>query len=274
MNWLSKLQRIDPRIIYALIFVLLSVPLIMPLGIPLDISPKTRSVYDIIEGLDPATDVVLLSFTYSPAAAPDIHPQAVVVVDHLTRRGIKWVGMSLVPDGPMMIEKITNDLEARGGTYGVDFANLGFKSGEEAAIAAFATDSRVVTKDFTGRSIDDLPVMQGINNIKDFGYVIEFAASAFLLNAWIRQTVDLMGVRMVAGVVTVIIPAAVPFYHSGQLQGLLAGLRGAAEYELLMEAPGRAVAKMDAQSAGHLLVVAFILIGNAAYLVTKFVKKD
>jgi len=70
------------------------------------------------------------------------------------------------------------------------------------------------------------------------------------------------------------VPQFVPFVQSGQLDGLLAGLRGAAEYELLLQAPGRALAMMDAQSMGHLLIIAFILIGNAAYLVTKFTKKD
>jgi len=274
VNFLSKLQRIDSRIVYLLMFLALSIPLIMPLGIPLSISPMTRSIYDIIEDLDPATDVVLLSFGYSPAAAADIHPQAVVVIDHLTKRGIKWVGVSFWADGPMMAEMITKDLEARGGRYGVDFANLGFKAGGEAAIAAFARDARVITTDFTGRSIDDLPVMQGINDVLDFGYVIEFAAGDPGFNAWIRQAVDPMGLQMAAGVVTVSVPAAVPFFHSGQLQGLLQGLRGAAEYELLLEAPGRAVAKMDAQSAGHLVVVAFILIGNVAYLVSRYGKKD
>ncbi|MBT9156058.1 MAG: hypothetical protein DDT37_01034 [Firmicutes bacterium] len=274
MNWFSKLQRIDPRIVYVLMFVALSIPLIMPLGIPLSISPLTRPIFDIIEGLDPATDVVLLSLDYSPAAAADIHPQAVVVVDHLTKRGIRWVGVSFWPEGPMMIEQITKALEARGGRYGTDFANLGFKTGGENAIAAFANNPLVITKDFIGNDTANLPIMQGITHIRDFGYVIGFAAGDPGFAAWIRQVVDPMGVKMASGVVTVSVPHAVPFVHSGQLQGLLQGLRGAAEYELLMEAPGRATAMMDAQSMGHLVVIAFILIGNAAYLVTKFVKKD
>lgn len=274
MNLLNKLQRIDPRIIYALMFVVLSVPLIAPLGIPLDISAMTRPIFNIIEDLDPATDVVLLSFGYSPAAAADIHPQAVVVVDHLTRRGIRWVGVSFWPEGPMMMEQITDVLEERGGRYGTDFANLGFKTGGENAIAAFANNPLVITKDFIGNNTADLPIMQGITHIRDFGYVIEFASGDPGFNAWIRQVVDPMGVKMAAGVVTVSVPQAVPFVQSGQLQGLLQGLRGAAEYELLMEAPGRAVAMMDAQSMGHLLIIGFIILGNAAYLVTKFAKKD
>jgi len=274
VNLFNKLQRIDPRIIYALMFVALSFPLLSPLGIPLSVSSMTRAMYERIEALDPATDVVLLSFGYSPAAAADIHPQAVAVVDHLTKRGIRWVGVSFWAEGPMMIEQITSVLEARGGRYGTDFANLGFKAGLENAIAAFANNPLVITNDFVGNRTAELPIMQGITHIRDFGYVIEFASGDPGIPAWIRQVVDPMGVRMSAGAVTVSVPQFVPFVQSGQLDGLLAGLRGAAEYELLLQAPGRALAMMDAQSMGHLLIIAFILIGNAAYLVTKFTKKD
>lgn len=274
MNWFNKLQRIDPRIVYALMFVVLSIPLMAPLGIQLSVSSMTRAVFETIEGLDPATDVVLLSFGYSPAAAADIHPQAEAVVNHLTKRGIRWVGVSFWAEGPMMIEQITSVLEARGGRYGTDFANLGFKAGLENAIAAFANNPLVITTDFVGNRTAELPIMQGITHIRDFGYVIEFASGDPGIPAWIRQVVDPMGVRMSAGAVTVSVPQFVPFVQSGQLDGLLAGLRGAAEYELLLQAPGRALAMMDAQSMGHLLIIAFILIGNAAYLVTKFTKKD
>ena len=54
-----------------------------------------------------------------------------------------------------------------------------------------------------------------------------------------------------------------------RLKGLLGGLRPAAEYEILLEQPGEAVAMMDAQSAAHITILAFILLGNIAYFVTK-----
>ncbi len=60
-------------------------------------------------------------------------------------------------------------------------------------------------------------------------------------------------------------PQAEPFIHSGQLAGMLIGLRGAAEYENLMRSPGRAV-MVDAQSMGHMLLILFILFANVAYL--------
>lgn len=269
MNWANKLQNIDRRIIYTILLIGLTIPLIWPIGIPLAVSDTTRAVYKIIEDLDPATDVVLLSFDYSPASAPDVHPSAVAIVEHLTKRGIKWVGVSFWPEGPQMSEKIMRDLEARGLKYGVDFIDLGFMAGAENAIASFAQNSRVITTDVRGTHIDNLPLMNNIKTMKDFGFVIGISAGDPGFNAFIRQAVDPMGVKFAAAIVTVSVPAAMPFYASGQLRGMLQGLRGAAEYESLTGVAGRGAAMMDAQSIGHLIIVAFIAIGNFAYFFSK-----
>ena len=60
-----------------------------------------------------------------------------------------------------------------------------------------------------------------------------------------------------------------PFVQAGQVKGMLQGLRGAAEYELLSGSPGVASAGMDAQSLGHLLIIGFIVVGNVAYIMSK-----
>jgi hypothetical protein len=57
--------------------------------------------------------------------------------------------------------------------------------------------------------------------------------------------------------------------NSGQMIGLMSGLRGAAEYEMLLQQPSKGVAAMDALSASHLVMILFIIIGNIGYFVTK-----
>lgn len=269
MNWIVKLQSVDRRIIYLLLFLCTIVPLLWPIGIPLQVSPMTRAVYDIIEGLDPAKDVVLLSFDYSPGAGLDAHAVPVVIAEHLNQRGIKWVAVSFVPEGPMMADMIIDGLEARGLKYGIDFANLGYMAGEENAVRLFALDCLTIATDSRGNKTADLPIMQGIKTVKDFAFVHGFTSSDLGITGWIRQVVDPMGIRYAVGVVTVSVPAAIPYYNSGQLKGLLGGLRASAEYELLINKPGRGAAMMDAQSIGHLLIIGFIVVGNVAYLLSK-----
>jgi hypothetical protein len=60
-------------------------------------------------------------------------------------------------------------------------------------------------------------------------------------------------------------PQNEPYYQSGQLAGLLSGLRCAAEYEVRSGHPGRAAAGMDAQSLGHVVIILAICLGNLAY---------
>jgi len=265
----NKLLNIDRRIIYVVLLLALAIPLINPIGIPLLVNPSTRSIYEIIETLNPATDVVLLSFDYGPSSAGDLHPQAVAVVNHLTARGIKWVGVAFWADGPMMCDLLIADLEAKGGKYGTDFANLGFMTGNENAMRSFAVDSLVIPTDVRGNNTAGLPVMQGIKDMTDFGFVIEFASGTPGFEAMIRQAVEPMGVKLAAGVVTVSAPGAIPFFNSGQLKGLLQGLRGAAEYEVLIGIPGAGASAMDASSLAHMVIIGFILIGNIAYFATK-----
>ena len=63
----------------------------------------------------------------------------------------------------------------------------------------------------------------------------------------------------------VIAPGLYPLLRSGQINGLIGGLRGAAEYESLIGQKGRAVAGMDAQSATHLAIIVLVVICNLFY---------
>jgi hypothetical protein len=57
-----------------------------------------------------------------------------------------------------------------------------------------------------------------------------------------------------------------PYVQSGQVSGIVIGLRGGAELEQLTKMPGIAAAGMDAQSLGHFAILAFMLLGNLAYM--------
>jgi len=265
---IQKLQSVDSRIIYYLLLVVTIWPLLRPIGIPMQVSPMTRAVYDIIEELDPANDVVLVSMDYSPGAGLDADVAPKIVIEHLAQRGIKWVAISFATtDGPMMSNRIISDLESRGKRYGEDFANLGYVAGDESAIRRFALDCSIVTTDIRGNATASLPVMEGIKTIKDFAFVLQFSMGT--PEAWIRQVIDPMGIRFALGTVTVSLPSVVPYYQSGQVKGILGGLSSGAQYEFLLKKPGRGAAMMDAQSMSHLLIIAFIVLGNVGFFLTR-----
>jgi len=61
-----------------------------------------------------------------------------------------------------------------------------------------------------------------------------------------------------------------PYHDSGQIVGFLGGLKGAAEYEALVGAPGEGIRGMDAQTISHLFIVLMIILGNVGYAMTRW----
>jgi hypothetical protein len=76
--------------------------------------------------------------------------------------------------------------------------------------------------------------------------------------------------RVIIGGLTAVYTADIqPFYQSGQMKGILGGLKGAAEYETRIGRPGDGMAGMRSQKVAHYMIIAFIVLGNVAYLYNK-----
>jgi hypothetical protein len=59
-----------------------------------------------------------------------------------------------------------------------------------------------------------------------------------------------------------------PYLSAGQILGLIGGMKGAAEYERLMDLFGDARRGMDAQSLVHVVIVVLVILGNLALFST------
>ncbi len=266
MDVLMKLGDIDKRVLYVLLVLVLLIPMVRPIGIRISISHWTTKAYEQLSRLEPG-DTVICDFGYNVDGAPDVEPIAKAIFRDLFDRNIKIITVSLNAQGPMIAEKLLLPYEESGKVYGTDFCNLGFMAGGETALAAYARDlKRTFPRDWRGNTTSTLPILQGITGAPDTKAWIFFTDSS--AEAWVRQVGDL-DVPIIGAVITVAAPQAEPFVHSGQLSGLLTGLRSAAEYEIITNRPGGAVAAMDAQSLGHILITIFIVFGNISYFVKR-----
>ena len=267
MSWL---RNIDRRVIYVLLFILVLYPLVKPMGLPVSIGPWTKACYDYIEKNIKPGDKVVVSFDYSSGGAPDVDPQAVAVVKHLFKRGARIIGVAFVDQGVLFATPVFDAWGKQGKKDGTDFVNLGFLAGGETAVAAFGNDPiKAFPKDINGKDTASMPIMQGVKTAADFKFIAAFATGAPGPSEWVRQVGTKYKTPYMAGLVTVMAPGAEPYLQSKQMVGLLAGLRGAAEYENAQGEPGRAVAGMDAQSMGHIVIILFVILGNVLYLLDK-----
>jgi hypothetical protein len=270
MSFAEKMLRIDRRIIFLLIGLCTLLPLLYPVGLAIRVSPDVRAVHSYIESL-PEGSVFLLSLDFDPASKPELYPQAVALLRHAFSRNLRVIGMTLWVTGTGMADEvITRIAKESGKASGTDYVFLGWSPGAGAVILNMGQDLyKAFPSDYYNRPTKDLPVLNGVQSLRDVNYVISLAAGNPGVEVWYVYGKDKYKFELGGGCTGVIAPGLYPFLRSGQINGLIGGLRGAAEYEVLISKKGRAVAGMDAQSATHFAIIALVLLCNTFYFVIR-----
>lgn len=269
MSFWDRVQNIDRRIWYFLLIVSLFIPLVAPLGLPLAVSENAQKVYDTVDAL-PEGSIVIVSPSYSPGTDAEMWPQHAAIVQHLIKNKIKVIQVSLVLESVMYATKARDEYFDRlGYEYGVDHVIMPYKAGADVAIASMGRDFKALyTEDYLETPSDQLPLIAGMTGIEDVKLIIDFMPGNTLVD-YIKQIGGTYNIPITGGVTGVCIPTMMPYVMSGQCLGLLGGMKGAAEYELLIKSPGPALGGMDAQSLSHLLIIFAIAVGNLGFIMTR-----
>ncbi len=265
-----RFESVDRRYIFLVILAAVILSLKYPIGLKIEVSVPVRRLYDAIEVLEEGAKVVISS-DYGPSTMPEVYPMNQALVRHCFQKNLRVIGMALWPQGVLLAQQaMENAAEEFGKEYGRDFVNLGYKAGGVVVISSAADDIvSTFPQDYAGTSIDEIGLMDGVENFDNLEFIVSLSAGDPGVREWVMIAQGRYGKRVGAGVTAVSAPAFYPYLHSGQLVGLLGGMRGAAEYETLMDEKGTASAGMDAQSIVHGLIVFFILFGNLFYLIGK-----
>ena len=270
-NTFLKIGSIDRRWIFLIIAAVVIVPLIIPVGLPIRPTDTTKNVYDSIEKL-PVGSKVLLSVEYSPSTRPENHPMTISILRHLFKNDHKVFITCLWPDGQFMAQDAINQVAKQefNKTYGVDYVFLGFRPGNEAVVKGIVSNLRkLYTVDVYQKKIDEIPLMKGINNFKDFDFLFSSSAGVPGTIEWVQYASDPTGIPMASGGTSIQVNEVMPYVQAGQMVGVLAGMPGAAEYEALINQKGTATSGMDAQSVAHLVIVLFIILGNVSFFIER-----
>ena len=270
-NTFLKIGSIDRRWIFIIIAAVVIVPLIIPVGLPIRPTDTTKNVYDSIEKL-PVGSKVLLSIEYSPSTRPENHPMTISILRHLFKNDHKVFITCLWPDGQFMAQDAINQVAKQefNKTYGIDYVFLGFRPGNEAVVKGIVSNLRkLYTVDVYQKKIDEIPLMKGINNFKDFDFLFSSSAGFPGTIEWVQYASDPTGIPMASGVTSIQVNEVMPYEQAGQMVGVLAGMPGAAEYEALINQKGTATSGMDAQSVAHLVIVLFIILGNVSFFIER-----
>lgn len=277
MKPMELLSRLPRQVIYLFIAAAIIIPLIVPIGMPINTMPQTDKIFKTIETLDSTDKPILISCDFDPQSMPELYPMLQAALNHCFERGIKVLVMALWPQGTGMGEMALSEIPAAfGKQYGTDYVFLGYKAGGAAVILGLGDNIRnIFPVDYYNTPIDSLPLTRGITNYRDISFVLSLSAGDPGYRTWLFYGQSKFSIKLGAGVTAVSAADAYPYLGSGQLVGLFAGMKGAAEYETILSRNKyrllyrTATKAMDAQSLGHLIIMIFIILGNAGFFLLR-----
>jgi len=223
-------KEVERRIVFLFIGLAVSVPLLFNITFSEKATPIVMDVFNKIENL-PEGSKILLSYDYGPSMAPEVEPMSNAFLRHALAKGHKVYIMCLWATGQ--------------------------------SLAATAIDS-IVIKEFPDKIYGEDYINIGFK-----------AGGTGVLNVIITDFRK-MYLTTAGGCAAVSAPLLYPYYPK-QLLGLLGGIKGAAEYESQLKkvykrfegSPTPGIKMMGPQTLAHLIVMAFIVIGNISYFVSR-----
>lgn len=273
-RWEDFLGRLDKRYVYLGLLGITLLPLITRWSLPLYLTAPPERFAETIESL-PQDRLVLITSNWDAGTQAESRPQMVAVVRHLIRRNLRFAIVSIgYPTSPQLADiEVRNAIRLEGAEdrwkYGQQWVNLGYKFSDDPWLRSFSRDIQdALHADWKGTPFRDLPV---IRNVRRFGPDGEISAVIDLTGSnTIEKWYEFLSpskVKLLLACTAVMAPEQYPYLDSGQLSGLLTGMKGAAEYEKIINAPGRGTPLMGGQSFAHLYILILIVMGNLSILV-------
>jgi hypothetical protein len=295
----SRRSRVVETLAWALIFIILIVAIALALvavlgevgdlvggpafrdffGSPLVIDPAPVNTFRAQVTKLPPDAVVVISFDYSPSTEAEMGPLAQIIMDDLLENQTRVVAVSLRPEGAAMAQRLFKHFESEY-PYGQRTINLGYLPGQTAGVRSLAFLSSAPLFQNGAQTLKDYPAWQDVNGLGNVALIVTVADSPMAVRWWVEQAGpgSLANRPMVAAVSAAADPTVRPYYNqidpkSGQLLGLLSGVKDAAAYENRLQQSGRAVDSLAAQSVAHLGLVVLSLAGTVVGFKTQATKE-
>jgi hypothetical protein len=278
-TFIEKLGTMDRRYVFLLIAVAVVIPLILNYTSSIPTSSIVQRLFDKVENLPPGS-TILISFDYGPSTVPENQPMANALTRHALEKGHRVYLMALWATGPRQSLQLIQEIiqvEFPEKVYGEDWIHLGYKAGNQGLINTLLSDFKAMyTTDIEGTNIHDLAVMDDIRTLRDFDLILGLGSGFPGTKEWIQFAGDPGDIPVGGGTTAVMAPLLYPYYPK-QMVGFMGGLQGAAEYETALSAKYPeyhqksriASTSMGPQVTAHLVIVAFIVLGNVTYLIER-----
>lgn len=284
MKIIEYLSRLDRRIIYLVLATVVMVPLVIPTVPRVRVMTPVEKLFNAVEAI-PKDQILMLDFDYDPQTLPEIEPMGVAMLRHAFHRRTRVAVLSLYvqPLGlaKKALDQVTEEFNSRATTYedsiiyGRDYVFLGWQPPPIVPLLGMGISIvDVYQRDYYGYRTDSLPMMRKVKNFNDVGILVSLSGATAPL-WWIAYSQTRFGVAVGAGITAVSASEFYQYYQTGQFSGLMIGMKGAAEYEEMVQSRlsitsrRKASEALGSLTAAHLTMIVFIVIGNIGYFIRK-----
>ena len=269
MKIFENMMNIDRRWIYLILGIAVIIPAIISFNVPVTVTPEVKSVYEFVEGLQPG-DYLFMGIDYDPSTMAELHPMSKAIMSQCFSKDVKIIISALSQNGPGMAEEIINEIAGKFDKKNhIDYCFLGYKPYPAICVLSMGINFRVTfPNDYYGVPLDSIPCMNGIKNYNDCAGVIDICAGN-IADFWIVYGNGRYGTKLALGVTGVMAADYYPSLDSGQIFGILPGMKGAAEYEKLSGYKTTALKSMAYQTMSHIVILLFIVVSNIGFFVTR-----
>ena len=280
MKLYERLMTIDRRIIYAILFVVVTMPLVFPSVLKITAMTPVEKLFMAVDNT-PDDKAVILDCSYAPQIKAEVEPMSIAILRHAFKARKKILVLSLYVQSIGLATKALNQVVEEFNSvaqtyedsliYGRDYVFLGWQPPPIVPMLGMGENiSNVYVIDYYGNQTDTLPMMERIINYDDISILVALSGSTIPIS-WVAYAQNRYGVAVGVGCTAVSGADFYPYYQTGQFTGLMVGMKGAAEYEELVETnhgvKGRRVASeaMLSLTYAHLVIMLFIVIGNIGF---------
>ena len=276
-KFLDILTKLDRRWLFLFLTIVILIPIIHPSNMEMkSISSPVQGAYDFIEGL-PENSFVILSLDFDPGTRPELYPQALALCKHLMKKNLRVALTTFNPGAPGIMTEFKDEILKAfpDKVYGKDIVMFPYRAVFLATVTQLATDVYAqYPDDAEGKQLKSMPIMKGIKNYKDMGLAIEISGTT-LFTSWIYYVGDKYHLPVLGGTTAITQLSYSPYVQTGQLKGLLGGMRGAAEYEAMLHdkhglATGDATKSLNVLNWPHMLVFLIAVLSNLAIFFGRF----
>lgn len=237
--------------------------------LPVLYPPETANAYTLINSLS-RDKPVLIAADFEAGLSGEIGYTSQSLLENLMLLDVPLAVFSSNPVGSALMDEMLSSVQSKVGAY--DLASrtvrLGYLAGGSVGLQTLAVNVRTALP----YTVDLFPawdsgLLQNTQKLADFGALVVLTDDADTGRYWVEQVQPaLQGIPLILVTSAQAAPMLLPYYESGQISGVIAGISGGSAYEQLLQLPGNSTYYFGAYQVLVLVVILLVLIGGVVCL--------